>query len=252
MGNMAATVTAAQQVIVDEVSLELELEMALPMGLLLVESVREQLVATPPPTGPKRRLAVFFVADALPVAPKRCSGALGVLKPLSNCPSSGVASRSARRLLLRVILPQILRNFSLTGLRIDSFKVVLMLAKEHIESSAVSLPRNVDASATAMELLLVRNVLIIGVRSATKLMERLSVLVIDPVRMSFGFLVLAGRANESTDIRETLSKLSRLRFKSFSPLDIKSSVSMSHSLIVSIVSNFVGAFKIGEMVSVVA
>lgn len=224
--------------------------LALPWPLVwLVENVLEQLVAAPPApaptpaTGPKRRLAVFLPeAEAL----ARCNGALGVLKPLSNCPKcSGVASaqRSARLLLLRVILSQMLRNFSLTGFRMDSFSVVLMLASEHMESSA-SLPRNVDASAAAMELRRVRSVLMMGVRSATKLMERFRVRVIEPVRMSFGFLVLAGRANESTDIRETLSKLSRLRFRSFS--GNRSSVSISHSLIVSIASSLAGAFSMGD------
>lgn len=209
---------------------------------LLVENVLEQFVALPAPaTGPKRRLAVFL-AETEAVA--RCNGALGVLKPLSNCPNSGVASRSVRRLLLLVILSQMLRNFSLTGFRIDSFSVVFMLASEHMESSA-SLPRNVDASAAAMELRRVRSVLIMGVRSATKLMERFRVRVIEPVRMSFGFLVLTGRANESTDIKETLSKLSRLRFRSFS--GIRSSVSISHSFMVSIASSLGGAFSIGDM-----
>lgn len=193
---------------------------------------------TTPETGPKSRLAV------LGVAVDRGLGALGVLKPLSKMPvHSGVPSppaRSVRRLLLLVILPQKLRNFSLTGFRMDSLRVRFMdEAKEHMESSAAaSLPKNVDASAT--ELLRGLNVFISG--SATKLTDRRRVLEMDPVRMSLGFLVLVGRAKESTDIRDTLSKLSRLRFRSFSVAGRSSSVSRSHSLM---------AFRMGEMFWVV-
>uniref|UniRef100_A0A1B0B5G3 Uncharacterized protein n=1 Tax=Glossina palpalis gambiensis TaxID=67801 RepID=A0A1B0B5G3_9MUSC len=68
-------------------------------------------------------------------------------------------------------------------------------------------------SSTIVSIVLRRNesILAIGVRSATKLIERLKVRFIESMCDNFGFLLLEGIADDSPDVKET-SELPHLRF----------------------------------------
>lgn len=110
-------------------------------------------------------------------------------------------------LTLLVILSLIARSFSLTGFLIDSLNVEFMEVIEEIDALG------------STELRRDRNILVSGVLiDAAKLILRRRFFVIEPVRVSFGFLLEppVGTANESVEAKETLSKLSsvqRLRLK---------------------------------------
>ncbi|KAI9586792.1 hypothetical protein GQX74_002639 [Glossina fuscipes] len=105
---------------------------------------------------------------------------------------------------------------------VDFLKLSLLLTGTSDKCISQHLLPIVDAfltlplSSIIVSTVLRRNesILAIGVRSATKLIERLKVRFIESMCDNFGFLLLEGIADDSPDVKET-SELPHLRFNVF-------------------------------------